>query len=65
MPFTNPVMGGKNLVRTVMQSPNYEPGVSGWAIFQDGSAEFNNLAVRGVFNGINYVIDSSGIFFYG
>lgn len=43
MPFSNPVMGGKNIVRTVMQSPNFVPGVSGWAIYEDGSAEFQDI----------------------
>lgn len=31
-----------------IQSANYDPGVAGWAIFADGSAEFQNVTVRGV-----------------
>lgn len=30
-----------------LRSPNYVPGVSGWKIDGDGSAEFNNVIVRG------------------
>jgi hypothetical protein len=31
----------------VLKSGNYEPGVDGWAINGDGSAEFNDVAIRG------------------
>ena len=66
MPFPNPVVqkGSGSLLIAVIQSPDFVTGVSGWAIFQDGSAEFNNMTVRGVFNGTNFVMDSDGIFFY-
>lgn len=60
----NPVVGGTVLRRQAVESPNYVPGVSGWAIKQDGSAEFNNMVVRGTFNGTNYTINSAGEFFY-
>lgn len=60
----NPVVGGNVLRRQAIESPNYVPGVSGWTIKQDGSAEFNNLTLRGTFNGTNYVINSAGAFFY-
>jgi hypothetical protein len=37
MPFSNPVMGGKNLVRSVMQSPDFSiPDQTGWALFDNG-----------------------------
>src|SRR6266540_2524625 len=39
-PFTNPIVGGTALVRPAIKSPNYVPGVSGWSINRDGSAEF-------------------------
>lgn len=53
-------------------SPNYVPGVSGWSIKQDGSAEFNNLTVRGntVFadgflsNGDGTLTTTPGLFIY-
>jgi len=46
--FSNPVVGGENgeLVRRSIQSPDYVPGVSGWSINRDGSAEFNNVTIR-------------------
>jgi hypothetical protein len=55
-----------------IRSPNYLPGISGWSINQDGSAEFNNLTVRGNFVGPNYFISNGdgtytnvpGIFLY-
>lgn len=46
--FNNPVVGGGgDLVRERIRSPDYVPGVSGWTINQDGSAEFNETEVRG------------------
>jgi hypothetical protein len=42
----NPVVGGTVLRRQAIQSPNFLTGVSGWAINQDGSAEFNNVVIR-------------------
>lgn len=48
MPFGNPIIGGGgDLVRKAIKSPNYVPGVSGWAINQDGSAEFQNVIIPG------------------
>ena len=60
----NPVVGGIVLRRQAIQSPDYVPGVSGWTINQDGSAEFNNLTIRGTFMGTDYEINTSGAFFY-
>lgn len=63
--FADPILGGaEKLVRRAIQSPDYSPGVSGWSINKDGSAEFNDLDIRGVFNGTDFVINSSGAFFY-
>jgi hypothetical protein len=59
----NPVVGGTVLRRAAIQSPNYVPGTSGWAVFQDGSAEFNNVTLRGeliVGTGPQVVIDETG-----
>ncbi|HET7641154.1 MAG TPA: hypothetical protein VFK47_20765 [Ktedonobacteraceae bacterium] len=65
MAFVNSVVGQfGTLVRNAIRSPNFVHNVSGWTINQDGSAEFNNLTVRGTFNGTNYTINSSGAFFY-
>jgi hypothetical protein len=62
--FTNPVFGGNTLIRPAIRSPNYVAGVSGWSINRDGSAELNNLTIRGVFNGTNYTINNMGLFMY-
>lgn len=40
--------GRYTLTGTYMQSSDYVAGVSGWAIFGDGSAEFNNGTFRGL-----------------
>jgi len=48
MPFGNPIIGGQsNLIRPSIKSPNYVPGVSGWSINRDGTAEFAGGAFRG------------------
>jgi hypothetical protein len=62
---SNSILAGQGtLIRQMIQSPNYIIGVSGWTINKDGSAEFNNLTIRGTFAGTDFVVDSSGIFFY-
>lgn len=58
------MVGGTVLRRAAIQSPNYVAGVSGWTVNQDGSAEFNNLTIRGVFKGTHFEIDQTGAFFY-
>lgn len=68
--FNNPVLGGDgDLVRERAKSPNYVTGATGWAINQDGSAEFNNVTIRGTvtagtFAGTDFIVNSNGIFFY-
>lgn len=47
MPFQNDIVGGTKLLIPAIQSPNYVPGVSGWRIARDGSAEFSNITSRG------------------
>lgn len=47
MTFQNSVVGGVTLVRPAIQSPDYTEHVSGWTINQDGSAEFNDITIRG------------------
>ena len=48
MQFGNPILGGAGaLVRQSIHSPDYVPGVSGWTINKDGSAEFNDVTLRG------------------
>lgn len=54
--FNNPILGGDGgLVRATIKSPDYVPGVAGWAINKDGSAEFNDVIFRG-----SVVIDNAG-----
>lgn len=47
MQFNNDLAAGVTLVRPALQSPDYVAGSTGWAIFQDGSAEFNDVMIRG------------------
>lgn len=47
MPFTNPLVAGTTLIRSAIKSPDYVAGTSGWQISKDGSAEFNDVTVRG------------------
>lgn len=42
----NPVVGGTVLRRPAIQSPNFAAGSLGWAIFIDGTAEFNSVTIR-------------------
>lgn len=48
MPFQNDIVtgAGKLLVPSI-RSPNYLPGISGWAINRDGTAEFASGTFRG------------------
>lgn len=64
MGFLDPIVGGQSLRIPSIHSPNYAAGSAGWTINVDGSAEFNNLTIRGTFFGTNYIINSSGAFFY-
>lgn len=64
MGFIDPIVGGISLRIPAIRSPNYVPGVSGWTINIDGSAEFNNLTIRGEFFGTDFIIENKGIFFY-
>jgi hypothetical protein len=45
--FNNDVVAGTVLVRSAIQSPNYSAGSAGWTVNQNGSAEFNNVTIRG------------------
>lgn len=49
MTFNNPVVGGENgeLIRASIKSPGFLTLVQGWIIRRDGSAEFNNILIRG------------------
>jgi hypothetical protein len=48
--FSNPIVGGaETLIRSAIKSFGYIAGVFGWRIAKDGSAEFNDVTVRGSF----------------
>lgn len=47
MTFQNSVVGGVSLVRPAIQSPNFVAGSTGWQVNVDGSAEFNDVIIRG------------------
>lgn len=49
--FVNPLTAGTVLVRSAIQSQNYIQNSSGWKVAQDGTAEFNNVTVRGTVTG--------------
>lgn len=64
MTFSNPVVGGTILLTPAIQSPDYQPGISGWFIGKDGSAAFNNVDIRGQVIGVGYELNADGLFFY-
>lgn len=47
MPFPDAIAGGGFLIIPWLRSPNYVPGVSGWTINLDGTAEFADSVIRG------------------
>lgn len=62
--FLGITQGLGNLVIPAIRSPNFVHGVSGWQIAKDGSAEFNNLTIRGTFFGLDFILNSAGLFLY-
>ena len=63
--FNNPIVGGGGaLAYPSIHSPNFEHLIQGWTIDRDGSAEFQNLTLRGTINGNDYVINNLGLFLY-
>jgi hypothetical protein len=66
MPFKNTIIGGQAaLIRAAERSPNFVTGSAGWQISKDGTAEFNNMTVRGSFTGSDFIINQAGLFIYG
>jgi hypothetical protein len=47
MAFRNEITAGTTLIREAIQSQGFQTGVDGWTINSDGSAEFNNVIIRG------------------
>lgn len=63
--FSNPVIGGQGaLVRELVKSPDFVADTSGWEISKDGSAQFNNLTIRGTFYGTSFILNDVGLFLY-
>lgn len=62
--FRGLTAGLGSLVLQSIFSPNFVHLVSGWSINKDGSAEFNNLTIRGTFLGADFIINSAGLFLY-
>ncbi|NUR38806.1 MAG: hypothetical protein HOV73_01800 [Streptomyces sp.] len=60
MEFQDELAGGIFLIRPALRSPDYVAGVSGWTINVDGSAEFNDVVIRGDLSSSNYVAGVSG-----
>lgn len=46
MSFRNSILAGLTLIREAIRSQNYDPGVAGWSIEADGTAEFSDLTIR-------------------
>jgi hypothetical protein len=65
MGFRNEAVGGTTLVRAAIKSPNYVLNVTGWSINKDGTAQFTGVVlIGGTLTGTNFIINSSGSFFY-
>jgi hypothetical protein len=63
--FASPIVGGGGtLVYPSIHSPNFIPGVSGWTVRRDGSAEFSDVIIRGTIAGNDWVLTSSGLYMY-
>lgn len=60
----DPIVGGTILRIPAIASPGYQPGTSGWQISQNGTAEFNDVTVRGTITGTNYELSEAGWFAY-
>lgn len=59
--FSHDIAGGDGVLKIIVfQSPNYVAGTSGWAVFKDGSAEFNDVTIRG-----GEVIDGTALYYSG
>jgi hypothetical protein len=72
LPFLGLTAGLGNLVIPSIQSPNFVSGSTGWQIAKDGSAQFNNVTVRGniayptgfLSDGDGTYTTTPGLFFY-
>jgi hypothetical protein len=61
----NPIVGGTTLRIPAISSPNFVLSpLQGWSIQANGNAYFADLTLSGTFDGTDFVINSSGAFFY-
>lgn len=69
MTFQNSILAGVTLIREAIQSQNYDPGVAGWQVAADGTAEFSDLTIRSsdgsgstvtIVNGVITISDGGG-----
>jgi hypothetical protein len=56
--FLGVTQGLGSLAIPSIHSPNYQAGISGWSINKVGSAEFNNLTIRGNFIGPDFFLSN-------
>jgi len=63
MTFTDPIVADEDLVRTGIRSPNYVAGSDGWRIDRLGTAEFNDVTIRGSVSSSagDFILDDTGI----
>jgi hypothetical protein len=59
-PQGNNILAGTSLAIAQIQSPGFVTGVTGWCIFQNGNAEFNNVTIRG-----GQVIGGTALYYSG
>ncbi len=60
--FNNPIIGGGGgLVYPSIHSPNFQHNATGWSVNKDGSAEFNNVIVRGTITAGHFIGTGTGL----
>lgn len=64
MPFNDIVVANTTLIRDAIHSQVYTPGIAGWSINKDGTAEFANTTIRGTFIAGDVTIDSTGFHYH-
>jgi hypothetical protein len=61
MGFANDILGGAaSLIRAAIKSPKLLSGSTGWSVNKDGSAEFNNVVIRGTIQAGHFIGTGEG-----
>ncbi len=60
MPFKDEIAAGEVLIYTGLRSDNWVNGTTGWRLGRDGSADLNNVTVRGTLQSANYAAGTAG-----